>query len=47
MYAKALPYIWIEIKGVPYLLDFSNPTSQWMALWGKSVEWHNIEIKSI
>ena len=44
--ANVLPYIWIEIKGIPYLLDFTLPTSQWMTLWGDSVKWEHIEIKT-
>ena len=44
--ANVLPYIWIDIKGIPYLLDFTLPTSQWMTLWGDSVKWEHIEIKT-
>jgi hypothetical protein len=47
MYAKALPYIWIEIKGIPYLMDFTRPTAKWMSLYGADIEWKHIEIKVI
>jgi hypothetical protein len=47
VYAKVLPYIWIEIRGVPYLMDFSRPTAKWMALYDKKIDWKHIEIKAI
>jgi hypothetical protein len=52
MYAKALPYIWLEIRGIPYVMDFSNGTAKgvtakWMLLFGDDIDWRHIEIKAI